>query len=239
MLPRRPRHRVADDDARPRRSQRTALLVLGLIAAMTIGFAIGALARLPLGGDDSTPAADSVDVGFAQDMSTHHLQAIDMAAVALTESGDQPVRTLAFDILTSQQNQVGQMQGWLTLWGRPLSSPDGHMAWMHDDSSGHMHGGSMAPTTPAPDGPPMPGMATAAELSQLRQAKGAALDTLFLQLMLRHHEGGLAMAQYAAQHADQAVVRDLASSIVSTQQNESELMKQMLAARGAQPLPMN
>ncbi|CAM2875661.1 DUF305 domain-containing protein [Skermania piniformis] len=221
------------------RSQRTPLLVLGLIAAIAVGFAIGVLARLPLADRDDAPAADSVDVGFAQDMSTHHNQAIDMAAVALTESTDQPIKNLAFDILTTQQNQVGQMQGWLALWNRPPTATDGYMTWMdHDSSDQHMHD---ADSTTGADAaaPLMPGMATTADMSALRQARGPALDTLFLQLMLRHHQGGLPMAEYAQQYADQTVVRDLAGSMVRTQQSEAELMTKMLIAQGAQPLPMN
>ena len=37
----------------------------------------------------------------------------------------------------------------------------------------------------------MPGMATDAEMTKLRSLHGADADTFFIQLMLRHHEGGL------------------------------------------------
>lgn len=111
-----------DQSSKP--SQRTALLIIGLIGAIAVGFALGALTNL-LGPDAKSsltvPASDSVDVGFAQDMSVHHSQAVDMASIALTKSTDNDVRTLAFDILTTQQNQLGQMQAWLTMWDQPLS----------------------------------------------------------------------------------------------------------------------
>jgi uncharacterized protein (DUF305 family) len=58
----------------------------------------------------------------------------------------------------------------------------------------------------------------------------------FLQLMLRHHEGGTAMAQYAHDHTSIAAVKALTQSILVAQGSEMVLMKQMLAARGAQPL---
>lgn len=84
----------------------------------------------------------------------------------------------------------------------------------------------------------MPGMASPRTL-RLRAAEGLQLDTLFLQLMLRHHEGGLPMMEYAAADATEGPVRSLAQTMVNTQQSESKLMTDMLAARGAMPLPMN
>ncbi len=66
---------------------------------------------------------------------------------------------------------------------------------------------------------------------------GKALDVYFLQLMIRHHEGGLPMAQYAAQNAADSYVRDLASRMVTAQSAEVVTMEQMLRERGAQPLP--
>ncbi|OZC96214.1 DUF305 domain-containing protein [Rhodococcus sp. 06-221-2] len=221
-----------------KRSQRTALVALAVIAVLAIGFALGFLAQNPFRNGDNSPAADSVDVGFAQDMTVHHNQAIEMAAVALTNAPDQAVKSLAFDMLTSQQNQVGQMQGWLALWDRAPISTDGYMTWMTaDDSHGHSMGGmSMEPGSSDPTRA-MPGMASSAELAALRQATGTDVDVMFLQLMLRHHEGGLAMMEYAQTHAQSPTVINLAKSMVATQTSESTLMKQMLAAKGAQPLP--
>jgi uncharacterized protein (DUF305 family) len=83
----------------------------------------------------------------------------------------------------------------------------------------------------------MPGMATEAELTELRSLSGEAFDVEFLQLMLRHHEGGLDMAEYGAEHAEVPAVRSLARSIATSQTAESGLMTDMLAERGAQPLP--
>ena len=87
----------------------------------------------------------------------------------------------------------------------------------------------------------MPGMATDSEMARLRNLSGPAADTYFLQLMLRHHEGGVHMMQYAADPANvsQDYVRDLATAMLNTQANEIETLKTMLASRNAQPLPMN
>ncbi|WP_430331918.1 DUF305 domain-containing protein [Rhodococcus sp. ACT016] len=226
-----------------KRSQRTALAVVGLIGVLALGFALGFFARLPITDrESSTPSADSVDVGFSQDMTVHHNQAIDMATLALTKSGDPAVKNLAYDILTSQQNQVGQMQGWLALWDRAPLPTGGYMTWMtegdgHSGHAGHMAAGTAAPA--AHDTSKMPGMATPEEMAALGQASGRDLDVMFLQLMLRHHQGGLPMMEYGEQYADIPAVRNLARTMVETQQGESTLMTGMLTERNAAPLPMN
>ncbi|WP_330234116.1 DUF305 domain-containing protein [Nocardia sp. NBC_00508] len=215
--------------------QRTALVILGALGAILIGFAIGVLARIPL--DSSTePDPGPVDVGFSQDMSAHHAQAVEMAGVVLVRSTDTEVRRLAYDILTTQQSQIGRMQGWLQLWGEPAQGVDGFMGWMTEPMGSHDHSETSSPHHSGPVAA-MPGMATPTELAALRQATGPALDTMFLQLMLRHHEGGLPMIDYAAQHADTTAVRTLADTMAKTQRGESALMTTMLTTRGATPLP--
>ena len=83
----------------------------------------------------------------------------------------------------------------------------------------------------------MPGMASPTDLEQLRASSGAQFDVLFLQLMLRHHQGGVPMATYAAQHAGTAQVRNLAEKILISQGAESKYLAQLIVERGAQPLP--
>ena len=120
------------------------------------------------------------------------------------------------------------MQGWLDLWGAAPLPVGGHMAWMADPTHDHAAGAPVAT---------MPGMASAADLAALRAATGQQLDVLFLQLMLRHHEGGATMLEYAAQHASVPQVRNLAAQMLSSQTAESDYLRQLLAERGAQPLP--
>jgi len=67
--------------------------------------------------------------------------------------------------------------------------------------------------------------------------KGRAAEVLFLQLMIRHHEGGIQMAQGLLKLSDRPEVRTMAQSIVDGQGAEIRQMKDMLAQRGAQPLP--
>lgn len=223
------------------RSQRTALAVLGLIAAIAVGFGLGFLANQFLHDEQpATPVAGSVDVGFAQDMTVHHNQAVEMAAIAIANAEDPMVRDLAYDILTTQQNQIGQMTGWLSLWNQPLLPTGDYMTWMDSGHDMSGHGTSPSGTAEQQSGmATMPGMASSEDMAALRQARGAAADVLFLQLMLRHHEGGLHMMEYGAQYADVPTVRDLAQTMVDTQQSESHRMTQLLTEKGAAPLPMN
>lgn len=233
---------VESDDTAPEPSTRRpagAVLVLGAIGLLLLGAVAGVLLRMPLE-KNSEPEPSAVDIGFSQDMSAHHAQAVDMAGVALIASTDNDVRRLAYDILTTQQNQIGRMQAWLQLWGESNQNVDGYMGWMTDDhgKAGH-HGGSTAEHAMSGPMQSMPGMASQEEMTALRQATGPALDTMFLQLMLRHHQGGVPMLDYAAEHADTSAVRALATTMTKTQAGESQLMTTMLAARNATPLPLS
>lgn len=205
------------------RQRRVLLVVLGVVAALAL-FAAGAGTAVVAGiGSDPAPADDSVDAGFARDMAIHHTQATEMAQVARDNSTDPDVRLIAYDIETQQYGQIGQMRGWLQSWGLSPEGGQAQMAWME---GGH----AMAP------GGLMPGMATTAELDKLRTLSGKALDVYFLQLMIRHHHGGLEMAQDAADHATEPYVRDLAGKMAQLQAAEVVTMEQMLRARGGQPL---
>ncbi len=157
-------------------------------------------------------------------MSTHHTQAIEMANYARDYTSDPSIKILARDIETQQYFQLGEMQGWLDVWNLSRTSSEPVMAWM----SGHEQLTADAL---------MPGMATPAEINKLETLTGKALDIYFLQLMLRHHQGGLPMAQYAAAHATEPYVRLLASKMVEAQSREIIQMEQLLRQRGATPLP--
>jgi uncharacterized protein (DUF305 family) len=168
-----------------------------------------------------------VDAGFSRDMARHHLQGVEMANLALERSDDPAVRGLAFDISETQNNQTGRMHGWLSLWGLPPTGGE-PMTWMGDGG----HGGHSTG-----EGGLMPGMATEAELAELRSLSGTAFDVEFLRLMIRHHQGGFDMAEYAAEHASVPAVARLAGTIAETQSAEVGTMTDMLAARGGTPLP--
>lgn len=193
----------------------------------------GGVALAPLLHDDPVPPG-AVDVGFAQDMMVHHQQAVSMSQLVVDRAST-PVSTLARQIEAEQSLEIGQLQGLLLAWEKsPV--PDGPpMTWMPGDMAGHPGHEAMA-AMPAGNAV-MPGMATQAELDRLRSLTGADLDVSYLQLMLRHHEGGVPMLAYAAQHASTAVVRDLANRILVDQVEEGQVLLQLLHERGAQPLP--
>jgi len=208
---------------------RAVLLAVIAVALVVLGGGLAVV--LGLGQDDGArPGA--VDVGFSRDMAAHHLQGVEMANLATDHSEDPAVRGLAFDIATTQTNQVGRMQGWLALWGYSPTGGD-QMAWM----GSHAHGTDMPGMDMSGGSGLMPGMATEDELANLRSLQGTAFDVEFLRLMIRHHQGGLEMAQYAAAHGETDVVRTLATSIADSQTAETELMTGMLADRGGTPLP--
>ncbi len=97
------------------------------------------------------------------------------------------MRTVAYDIITSQQQQAGQMYGWLVQWGLDQTGSRPPMAWV---------GGEHAAAHAGPDGS-MPGMATPAQLAELKAASGVEAERIFLRLMIDHHTGGVAMAEAA------------------------------------------
>jgi len=78
----------------------------------------------------------------------------------------------------------------------------------------------------------MPGIATDDEVAALTAARGVEAETLFLELMIRHHQGGIHMASAAASTAATDFVRKLAGGMVESQQAEIDYMADLLAARG-------
>ena len=193
------------------------------VGAVLVLLLVGALGGLLLGQRTAPsygPPAGAIDVGFLQDMTVHHTQAVQMAVWERGNTTDPELRQLAFDIESTQNQQLGMMQGWLRLWELPTeSSPGQYMAWMGMPSTA------------------MPGMASDADLVRFRAQTGVPMDVAFLQLMLRHHRGGLSMMQEEAEHGSVPVVTQLARSMVASQTAEADTMTQMLAQRGAAPLP--
>ncbi len=260
----------------PRRFSRgtlVALIAAGAVVLLLVGGTLGLALSGRLGSSTAaTPDNSSVDAGFARDMIVHHDQGVLMAHYAEQNTDDQEISVMAYDIGYTQTDQLGQMQGWLSLWDLPEFGDGTHMGWMggsggHDMGAGAMGSGAtgsgamgpgavasgvmdsasigpgpmtsgfMAPGAPGSDGAVMPGMATNAEISKLRSLKGRESDIYFLQLMIRHHQGGAPMMEYAAEHANNPVVRNFAGKMAQTQAAEVAVMTQMLAERGASPLP--
>lgn len=220
-----------------------------IAAALGVLAAILASAAIVFYRDSQSPANDSADVGFARDMSIHHAQAVDMSNIVYRRTDDPDIARLALDIATTQQFQIGMMTGWLDIWGRSVSSDLPLMAWMGDwdmtlpppppglDAAGGMAGMDHSATPAAGDvaaeTPLMPGMATSAQIAELETLPPDEMDQQFLRLMIRHHQGGVMMAEAALALAKDDHVRTLAQRVVDSQSAEIETMTQMLNERAA------
>ncbi|MFC5833249.1 DUF305 domain-containing protein [Nonomuraea insulae] len=198
------------------------------------GVLVLAVAALLLFGRDGTPGDTSPEAGFARDMATHHAQAVDMAFTIRDKGPEDQVRNLAFDIINTQSNQRGMFLGWLQQWDLSQATDQRPMAWM----TGHGHGAAAAAAgSSGTASGAMPGMATPQELTKLKEARGKPAEVLFLQLMIRHHEGGVQMAEGLLKLSTRSEVVSMAQKIVDGQTGEIKLMTELLQQRGAQPLP--
>ncbi|ADB29803.1 protein of unknown function DUF305 [Kribbella flavida DSM 17836] len=161
------------------------------------------LATLP----SSAVTVDPDDLTFLADMMIHHSQALVMAERAKTAAADQRVRSLAERIRVGQKPEIEAMRQLLTERGG-TPPPLEHVE--HTD-----HGD-------------MPGMATPAELARLLQATGKAFDTQFLTLMIKHHEGAVAMSGRVIEHGSDLRVGELAQDVGVTQTKEIATMRTLL-----------
>lgn len=206
------------------------LFALSAVTLIAMSAASGCVLHRPEPSGLTPPVVTSVDAGFARDMATHHEQAISMAGYVRDHSTDPAISLWGFDIERSQNFQVGQLSGWLQAWELSRTSDLPPMSWMASwmPMSGHTHSAANGM---------MPGMATPDEMTKLQSLTGKALDIDFLQLMIRHHQGGVQMATYAAEHATLAYVRDTAKAMASGQSAEIIDMERDLRVRGGVPLP--
>ncbi len=164
---------------------------------------------------DSTIGADA-DIAFAQLMIPHHQQAIEMADLAAANSTSPEVKALAVQIKAAQDPEIQTMTQWLTTWGAPTA-----MATPSD--SGMDHGGmDMGGMTEA-------GMMSGADMTALANATGADFDTMWLQMMIAHHQGAITMAQQVGETTTNPEVRELADAIITGQTAEIAAMQQLLA----------
>ncbi|MBJ8340232.1 DUF305 domain-containing protein [Antrihabitans sp. YC3-6] len=204
--------------------RRTATIV-SVVAALLIGLAAGVFLGRPNSTDDGGPVLGTVEIGFAQDMSIHHEQAISLCD-NLAADVDPKVGQVCAGIRANQGREIGMLRGWLELYDLPQSSPT-PMAWMGSEH----HGGHDISSAQ------LPGMASWMEIDELRGLNGRAAEVRFLQLMLRHHQGGLDMAGYAAGHTDVAPIERIATGMVYEQTQEVLVMDQLLRDRSSAALP--
>lgn len=204
-----------------------------LVLCLLLGALLATAIWAPTARQSSMPAETSADAGFARDMGDHHQQAVDMAFIIRDKSADVTVRNVAFDIINTQATQRGMMMGWLQQWRLPQTTTRPALAWMNNSKKSTMDHSSM-PSSTEHSGL-MPGMASPEEIDKLRSLTGKEADVLFMQLMIRHHTGGISMAKGLLERSKRQEVRTLAQTIVNGQQAEIDLFTQMLNERGAKP----
>lgn len=208
-------------------------LTLSLILVLALGYVLAPHLSAAWNNGSARFPSD-VDIGFAQDMSVHHEQAVLMASLARSRAGP-AIQAMSDAILLGQSQQIGTMRGWLQLWGEPpvanhpMTWSPHHDEWRADKPSELQTAGDGLPL--------MAGMASASELTSLWAASGDAFDVLFLKLMIRHHMGGVDMAHHATEFARMRPVQELAKVMVVQQVHELAQMQRLLAVHGERPLP--
>lgn len=174
------------------------LNALLLAAFLLVGCSTGNHDDMPM--PSASGAFSSTDLMFAEMMIPHHEQALEMSALALSNSTNPDVLELAEEIQSAQEPEIAQMRSW--------------------GATGESHAGHQ-----------MDGMLSDAEVAALASATGAEFDRLFLEGMIKHHEGAIDMAQMVlASENDE--VRALGEQIVETQQAEIARMQELLGQLG-------
>jgi uncharacterized protein (DUF305 family) len=204
-----------------------ALVIVMVAVAWTAGCRAGGRAPIVQPGAPGAPARvidaraatdvagavhTAADVRFVQRMIPHHAQALEMTALVRSRSADPAVRRLAERIELSQADEIAFMREWLDARGERAPRPGEPHA--HHDT--------------------VPGMLTAEELARLAAASGAAFDRLFLELMIKHHEGALAMVaelMAAPEGAGDPELFAFATSVDTDQRMEIARMRAMLEER--------
>lgn len=161
---------------------------------------------------------NDADVAFATDMIPHHAQALVMVDLTRGRTLDPEFEQLAQQILDAQGPEIEEMSGWLKDWDQPV--PETQRDHVNADE-GHGMGGM--------DNQDMPGMMSADELTQLDGAQGMDFESMWLQMMIAHHEGAIEMAHTEQSDGEFPAARELAGKIIAAQEAEIAQMKTMLA----------
>ncbi|MEU1570242.1 DUF305 domain-containing protein [Streptomyces collinus] len=161
--------------------------------------------------EDTAGAHNDQDVSFAQDMIPHHQQAIQMSKMAASQASSAEVKDLAARIEKAQDPEIETMSGWLESWGEDVPS----------SMPGMDHGGHSGSSD-------MPGMMDTEDMDELMEASGKGFDTMFLTMMVEHHEGAVEMATTEKDKGQYGPAKKLADDIITAQNAEIEEMDKLL-----------
>jgi uncharacterized protein (DUF305 family) len=199
--------RTAGENGRPNTVKRALLLIAVLTAGIVLpacggGTHSGRSMQGHAAGMRSTANHNSQDVMFAQMMIPHHQQAITMSDLAPTRASSPRVKRLAAHIKNAQEPEIDKMSGWLKDWGEP-THPRVHM---------HMAEGMMSEE----------------DMNKLETLSRRAFDRMFLQMMIKHHQGAVTMARTEQEEGVNPDAKALAGSIVTSQTAEITRMRNLL-----------
>ena len=183
-------------------------------AALTLALAGCSSSESSAGGSGHNDA----DVDFASDMIQHHAQALEMVDLTLGRELDPEVVTLTEEIRAAQAPEIEKMADWLEDWDQPVPETSRDHANAHAED----HGGSAELDTD------MPGMMSAEEMDALENASGAEFQTMWLEMMIEHHEGAVEMAETEVAEGESAKAIALAQEIIDAQEAEISTMQGLL-----------
>ena len=159
------------------------------------------------GGVDSISSEhNEQDVMFAQMMTPHHQQAVEMSEMLLAKE-DIPTEVADFaqQVIDAQGPEIERMNAMLEAWGEEPG-----------DMGGMDHGSGMG------------GMMSEEDMAALEEAQGTEAAQLYLEQMITHHEGAVEMAQEQLDSGANPEALQLAQQIIDAQEAEIAQMEDML-----------
>lgn len=187
--------------------------VLSRRVAGPVALLVGLLALVGCGGDQGEESGhNDADVAFAQQMILHHAQAVQMGRMTQDKELDPEVAELAEDMAATQEGEIAQMSQWLEGWGEEV--PDASM----QDMGHHAD----------PDAEDTPGMMTEERMGELAVATGPGFQTMWLEMMIEHHESAIESAGTQAEEGSYGPAVELAEEIERTQSEEIARMESLL-----------
>ena len=187
-----------------------------------------ATALVACGGDEAGTTAtelsatehNEADVAFARDMVQHHAQAVAMVEMTRERDLDPEVAQLAEGIRDAQVAEIETFSDWLGEWDEEIPPT------MLDHANAGHGSGDMSETMEDMDDA-MPGMMSGADMDALQDA-GGDFQTMWLEMMIEHHEGAIEMARTEQQDGRYRPAVELAAEIEESQGAEIETMRDLL-----------
>ena len=172
-----------------------------------------------LAGTNFAPA----DARFMQMMIPHHQQATEMTQLVDGRTSNPDIVKIAGRIDAGQGDEIAFMRDWLSSRGLPAT-----MQHTAANMGGMTHAEHMAAM----------GMATPEQMKRLASLQGTAFDALFLELMIRHHQGAIRMVDDLLDQPGTAydpVMFEFVNDIKVEQQGEIDRMNAVGAKLSTDP----